>query len=181
MAVALVGFLNGAVAAHLAVWLVGLCPVSAGTCRYQLARTGVSFPARRDWSVYWPQGAGEVRAGELCAGQVRVGEVGVGEVGAGQIRAIEIGAGKPGTAEVCAGKVRADERGGEQIRPGQDRAGQDSVGKVRAGQVRVGQVNRIQVVLSEPAPDHGDGGLHVGPWRSLPVVAARIGWRPVLA
>src|SRR6516225_4579293 len=130
MAVALVGFLNGAVAAHLAVWLVGLCPVSAGTCRYQLARTGVSFPARRDWSVYWPQGAGEVRAGELCAGQVRVGEVGVGEVGAGQIRAIEIGAGKPGTAEVCAGKVRADERGGEQIRPGQDRAGQDSVGKV---------------------------------------------------
>ena len=116
MAVALVGFLNGAVAAHLAVWLVGLCPVSAGTCRYQLARTGVSFPARRDWSVYWPQGAGEVRAGELCAGQVRVG-----------------------------------------------------------------QVNRIQVVLSEPAPDHGDGGQHVGPWRSLPVVAARIGWRPVLA
>jgi hypothetical protein len=107
--------------------LVCRCPASASACRYQLARTSVPFPARRDWPTCWPQGAGELRAGELRAGQVRAGEVGVAEVGASEVRTSQIRAGKPGAAEVGAGKVRADERGGEQIRPGQDRAAGYSV------------------------------------------------------
>ena len=125
--------------ARSAVRLACRCPVSAGARRYQLARTRVPFPARRDWPTCWPQGAGELRAGELRTGEVRAGQVGVGEVRAGQVRASQIRAGKPGAAEVCAGKVRADKLRGEQIRPGQDRAGEHragEVGSLRSASVR---------------------------------------------
>ena len=140
--------------------MVCLAPVSAGAFRYQLTRTMVPFPACRDRPIYWPQGAGEFRAGELRAGQVRIREVRIGKVGAGEVSAIEIRAGKPGAAEVCARKVRA--------------------GEVRTGEIRASQVNTLDVTLGKPAPDHGDGCLHVGPRRSLPRLAARIGWRPWL-
>jgi hypothetical protein len=69
------------------------CPVSAGACRYQLARTRVPFPARRDWPTWWPQGAGELRAGELRTGEVRADQIGIGEVGAGEVRASQTRAG----------------------------------------------------------------------------------------
>ena len=182
----IVDIMSRAFGASSAVWLVCLCPVSAGACRYQLARTSVPFPARRGWPIYWPQGAGELRTGELRTGEVGVGEVGVGEVGAGEVRAIEIRAGKPGAAEVCAAKVRADELRGEQIRPGEDRMGEHRAGEVRAGEVRAGevracQVNRAEVAPGKPPPDHGDGCLNVGPRRSFPGPAAGMGWRPVLA
>ena len=125
-----------------------LGPVSASACCYQLARTSVPFPARRDCPIYWPQDAGQVSAGQVSAGQV----------GAGKVRASPIRAGKPG---------------GEQIRPGQVRAGEHRAGEVRAGQIRASQVNRPQVALGKPAPERGDGCLPVGPRRSLPGAGRR--------
>ena len=79
--------------ARSAVRLACRCPVSAGACRYQLARTRVPFPARRDWPTWWPQGAGELRAGELRTGEVRADQIGIGEVGAGEVRASQTRAG----------------------------------------------------------------------------------------
>ncbi len=43
--------ISRAFGASSAVWLVCLCPLSAGACRYQLARTSVPFPARWDWPI----------------------------------------------------------------------------------------------------------------------------------
>lgn len=77
-----------------AVWLVRLCRLSVGVCRYQPARARVSCPAFRNRCTFGPPGPGEVRAREGRAGEVQAGEIRAGEVRAGEIRAGEIRAGE---------------------------------------------------------------------------------------
>ncbi len=46
---------------QLGRWLVCLCRVSAGVHRVQSARAGVTFPDLRNWRIFWPRRAGEVK------------------------------------------------------------------------------------------------------------------------
>ena len=129
---------------------------------HQSGRTGIPFPARRSWHIFRPPGAvevdvpGEGRVGEVRAGKVRVAEVRAGEVRR-QVR-------RRSRGQVCAGEVRVGEIAARRARsaPARSRAGE-----VRAGEVRAGKVDPPNVAVAIPAPDHGNGGLNVGPCRSL--------------
>ncbi len=160
--------ISGAFGASSAVWLVSLCPVSAGACRYQLARTRVPFPAGRDWPICRPQGAGELRAGELGAGQVRVGEIGVGEVGAGEVGPLALtGADAPAVNSTSSARESARRRSSRTATP----SGGDAV--LRAGRDPETCTGSSDPRLAALAPDVEGVQGSLPPVRPAPAARAR--------
>jgi hypothetical protein len=94
------------------VWLVCLCRLSAGACRYQLARASVPVPAGRNWPAYWPQDAGELRAGQVRADEFRGGQIRAGQDRMGEDRFGEVRAGEANRPDVALGKPAPDRGNG---------------------------------------------------------------------
>lgn len=100
-----------------------------------------------------------------CGSELRVGELNRSEGRAYQDRFGKVRPGEVHTAEVHTGELG----------PGEVRA----VGELRAGECRAREVygpdaaRRIPAPDHGKAPDHGEGGLDVGLWRSPRLCAVR--------